>query len=230
MKNKVITVCLAAKGRLRPESMNIFKKKKLKILSVKGERDLIGYVKSKKFKIKVLFLHARECIDALANGTADISISGIDLLNESNPSIQRQIKLYKRLNFGFANLVLVCPTMFIDCQTMLDVSEIAAEFIKHKKEPLKIGTKYPRLLKFFLIKKNVKHVEIINSKGSTEIMPRIGQSSLVADITSTGFTLAANNLRIIQDGLILASSAALMVAKKSYKEKEVLKLLKLLSK
>ena len=66
MKKEII-ICLPSKGRLNLSSLNIFKKKKLKIVSAKGDRDLIGYVKNKKFNLKILFVHARECIDALAN-------------------------------------------------------------------------------------------------------------------------------------------------------------------
>ena len=50
-------MCLSSKGRLKPESLNIFKKKKLKIFSEKGERDLIGYVKTKIFLKFYLFMH-----------------------------------------------------------------------------------------------------------------------------------------------------------------------------
>ena len=84
MKNE-FTIILPSKGRLREKSLNIFKKKKLKILSAKGERDLVGHVNLKKFKIgaRILFLHARESIQALASGTGDICVSGIDLLKDS---------------------------------------------------------------------------------------------------------------------------------------------------
>ena len=70
MKNQ-FTIILPSKGRLREQSINIFKKKKIKILSDKGERDLIGYIELKKLntRVRVLFLHARESVQALANGT-----------------------------------------------------------------------------------------------------------------------------------------------------------------
>ena len=77
---------------MKPKSLNIFKKKKLKIVSEKGERDLVGYVKNKNFSIKILFVHAREAIDALANSTADVAISGKDLLFNSNTNIQKVLK------------------------------------------------------------------------------------------------------------------------------------------
>ena len=81
---------MPAKGRIKIPSLNIFKKNKLKIFSEKGERDLIGYVKSKNFNLKILFVHAREAIDALANSTADVAISGKDLLFNSNTKIQKK--------------------------------------------------------------------------------------------------------------------------------------------
>ena len=222
MKKEII-ICISSKGRLKPESLNIFKKKKLKIFSDKGERDLVGYVKNKNFNIKILFVHAREAVDALANSTADVAISGKDLLFNSNTNIQKKIKLYKNLNFGFASLKIFKSIYWIDCQSLLDVSEIA------RSKPLKLITKYRLLVENFLAEKNVRNVEVIDSNGATEIAVRINQASLVADISSSGKTAAANDLVELNDGLILKTSAALMVSKKSYKRKEVIKLLKLLS-
>jgi ATP phosphoribosyltransferase len=42
---------------------------------------------------------------------------------------------------------------------------------------------------------------------------------LITDITSTGLTLKANNLRIINDGTILKSSACIFISKKIEKNK-----------
>ena len=222
MKKEII-ICISSKGRLKPKSLNIFKKKKLKIFSEKGERDLVGYVKNKNFNLKILFVHAREAVDALANSTADVAISGKDLLFNSNINIQKKIKLYKNLDFGFASLKIFKSLYWIDCQSLLDVSEIA------RSKPLKLITKYRLLVENFLAEKNVRNVEVIDSNGATEIAVRINQASLVADISSSGKTAAANDLIELNDGLILKTSAALMVSKKSYKRKEVIKLLKLLS-
>ena len=222
MKKEII-ICLPSKGRLNSSALNIFKKKKLKIVSAKGERDLIGYVKNKKFSLKILFVHARECIDALANSTADVAISGKDLLFNSNSNIQKKIKIYKDLDFGHASLKIFKSIYWIDCASLLDVSEIA------KNKPLKIITKYRLLVENFLSKKNVRNVEVLDSEGATEIALRINQASLVADISSSGKTAAANDLVEVNGGLILKSSAACMVAKKSLKKKGVKDLIKLLS-
>jgi len=221
---KEIIVCLSSKGRLKPESLNIFKKKRLKIVSAKGERDLVGYVKNKNFNLKILFVHAREAIDALANSTADVAISGKDLLYNSSTNIQKKIKIYKNLDFGHASLKIFRSIYWIDCQSLLDVSEIA------RNKPLKLITKYRLLVENFLAEKNVRNVEVLDSNGATEIAVRINQASLCADISSSGATAIANDLFPLNDGLILKTSAALMAAKKSLKKKGVVKLLKLLSK
>ena len=134
MKKEIIC-CLPAKGRLKPESLNIFKRKGFKIISEKGERDLVGYVKNKNFNLKILFLHVRESIDSLANSTADIAISGKDLLFNSDLNTQKKIKIFKNLDFGHASLKIFRSIYWIDCQSLLDVSEIA------KIKPLKLITK-----------------------------------------------------------------------------------------
>ena len=65
MNNNIINIALPAKGRLRENSLEIFKKKKLKIYSERGERDLFGYVKNHP-EIKIIYLHAREAIESLS--------------------------------------------------------------------------------------------------------------------------------------------------------------------
>ena len=227
---KKIIISLPSKGRIRSGSLKIFKKKGLNIKFDKGDRDLIGQVMFNKSKIVCIFQHARESINALANSTADIAISGIDLLQNSDLEVQKKIKIYKRLNYAHATLGIFCLNSWIDCQTMLDVSEIASEMLKKNKEPMKCSTKYRRLVENFFVEKNVKNLEVIDSIGATEVDPRISQSSLVADIFSSGKTAEANGLRLIKDGRIMNSSAALLVSKKSFNNIKVKKFLKLLSK
>lgn len=227
---KKIIISLPSKGRIRSGSLKIFKKKGLNIKFDKGDRDLIGQVMFNKSKIVCIFQHARESINALANSTADIAISGIDLLQNSDLEVQKKIKIYKRLNYAHATLGIFCLNSWIDCQTMLDVSEIASEMLKKNKEPMKCSTKYRRLVENFFVEKNVKNLQVIDSIGATEVDPRISQSSLVADIFSSGKTAEANGLRLIKDGRIMDSSAALLVSKKSFNNTKVKSLLKLLSK
>ncbi len=221
MSNNIIKIGIPSKGRLRSGVLNIFKKKKLKILSERGERDLFGFIKGKK-NIVINYLHAREIVERLADGSLDIGFSGYDLLMESEINIQKNVTVKKKYNFGEATLVVAIPDDWIDVQTMPDLEEIAFEFKDKKRSRLRIATKYPNLTREFMFSRGVTQFKLVKSLGATEIYPFTGSSEIITDITSTGATLKANKLRILKDGIILKSQACLMTPKKN-KEVELLK-------
>jgi len=218
MSNNTIKIGIPSKGRLRFGVLNIFKKKKLKILSERGERDLFGFIKGKK-NIIINYLHAREIIERLADGSLDIGFSGYDLLMESEINIQKKVIVKKKYDFGEAALVVAIPDDWIDVQTMPDLEEIAFEFKDKKRNRLRIATKYPNLTREFMFSRGVTQFKLVKSLGATEIYPFTGSSEIITDITSTGATLKANNLRILKDGIILHSQACLMTSKKYRKIK-----------
>ena len=226
MNKEIINIGIVSKGRLKEESEKIFKKKKLKIYY--NKRELLGRIKDRK-NIRVLFLHAREIIEQIAIGKLDIGISGLDLLKESEINIQKSIKIEKKLSFGFANLVLAVREEFIDVFTTLDLDEVADEFRKKNKRLIRIGSKYPNLTRQYLYSRGVTNFSIVKSRGATELMPTISTSELISDITSSGQTLKANKLRVLNDGEILKSQACLMRSRLSTKKKGVNKIIKLIS-
>ena len=228
MKNK-INIGIPSKGRLRKDILRIFKKNKFNLVSERGERDLLGSIKELK-NIKVLYLHAREIIERLGDGSIDLGFSGYDLLKESEINIQNKINVAKKYEFGKADLVIAIPDPWIDVQTVADLEEIAFEFKDKKRKRLRVATKYPNLTREFLFSRGVTQFRLIGSLGATEAYPFTGSSEIITDITSTGETLRANNLRILKDGQILKSVACMMVSKSSFKETQVKKLIKLLSK
>ena len=228
MSNETIKIGIPSKGRLKSGVLDIFKMKKLKIFSERGERELIGKVKGRP-DISILFLHAREILEQLS-GNLDIGISGLDLLKESEVNIQKNIKLEKKLNFGHASLVLACRNEFIDLFTTLDLDEVADEYKKKNKSLLKIGTKYPNLTREFLYSRGVTNFTIVKSLGSTELMCAMNTAQLISDITQTMTTLKQNNLKILSDGEILKSQACIFSSRKNLKKKGVKKLINLLIK
>ena len=228
MKN-LINIGIPSKGRLRKDILKIFTKKKLKLISERGERDLTGSIKNK-LNIKILYLHAREIIERLGDGSLDIGFSGFDLLKESEINTQNKINVIKKLDFGNANLVVAIPDPWIDVQTIADLEEIAFEFKDKKKKRLRVATKYPNLTREFLFSKGVTQFKLIDSLGATEAYPFTGSSEIITDITSTGETLKANNLRILKDGEILRSKACMMISKSSNNKMSLRKIVKLLSK
>ena len=223
----LIKIGIPSKGRLRKDVLNIFKKNKLKLISSRGDRDLIGSIKGKQ-NIEIIYLHAREIIEQLGK-SLDLGFSGLDLLKESEINIQNNIKVFKKYPYAQATLVVAIPTDFIDIFSMADLEELAFEFKDKKKKRLRVATKYPNLTREFFYSKGVTQFSIVKSIGSTEIAPYTGSSEVITDITSTGSTLAANNLRIINDGYILKSELCMMVAKSSLQNKKLQRLAKLLS-
>ena len=229
MIKDIINIGIPSKGRLRKDVLNIFKKKKLKLTSERGERDLLASVKGKK-NMKIIYLHAREIIQRLGEGSLDLGFSGFDLLKESEINIQNKISVIKKYNFGKAKLVVAIPDEWIDVQTIADLEEIAFEFKDKKKKRLRVATKYPNLTREFLFSKGVTQFKLVSSLGATEAYPFTESSEIITDITSTGETLKANSLRILKDGEILKSEACMMTSKSSAKNKALQSLAKLLSK
>ena len=209
----LITIGLPSKGRLKDKAISFFNDKGLKILNSEKERNYFGTIENNP-KIRIIFLHAKEIIQRLGDGTLDIGISGLDLLKESDKNLQSKINVQKKLDFGNANLVVAVPGDWIDVQTVADLEEVSFDIRSKRNARLRVATKYPNLTNEFLTSKGVTQYKLITSLGATETYPFIGSSEIITDITSTGKTLADNNLRVLKDGLILKSTACLFSAKK----------------
>ena len=229
MIKNIINIGIPSKGRLRKNILKIFKKNKLNLISERGERDLLGSIKNFS-NVKILYLHAREIVERLGDGSLDLGFSGYDLLKESEINIQNKINVVKKYGFGKATLVVAIPDPWIDVQTVADLEEIAFEFKDKKKKRLRVATKYPNLTREFLFSKGVTQFKLVSSLGATEAYPFTGSSEIIIDITSTGETLRANNLRILKDGKILKSEACMMISKSAHRSSTIKKLVKLLSK
>tara|TARA_B100001093_G_scaffold231369_1_gene221917 strand:- start:148 stop:825 length:678 start_codon:yes stop_codon:yes gene_type:complete len=214
--SKLITIGLPSKGRLKDKSVEFFETNGLKVLQNKKERNYFATIESRPY-IKIIYLHAKEIIQRLGDGTLDVGISGLDLLNDSERNLQDTINIKKKLNFGEANLVVAVPDDWIDVQTIADLEEVAFDIRLKRNTRLRVATKYPNLTNNFLISKGITQYKLISSLGATETYPFIGSSEIITDITSTGKTLEDNNLRVLKDGLILRSTACLFIAKKKAK-------------
>jgi len=209
----LITIGLPSKGRLKEKAVAFFNNKGLKVLQGNKERNYFAKIENKT-NLKIIYLHAKEIIQRLGDGTLDIGISGLDLLNESEKNLQDKISIKKYLDFGNANLVVAVPEDWIDVQTVADLEEVAFDIRSKRNTRLRVATKYPNLTNNFLISKGVTQYKLIPSLGATETYPFIGSSEIITDITSTGKTLEDNNLRVLKDGLILQSTACLFISKK----------------
>ena len=213
-----IKIALPSKGRLKEDSLKFFQSKNLRVINAFGERNYFFNVKNNN-QIEGIYLHAKEIIERINDGTLDMGISGLDLLKEFPEIYSKNIKILQHLNFGFADLVVAVPKDWLDVQNMADLEEVSFEFKEKYGRRMRVATKYPNLTEAFFLSRGVSQFRIMPSLGATESYPFTGSAELITDITSTGSTLKANNLRVITDGSILKSSACLLVSKKFLKNK-----------
>ena len=213
-----IKIGLPSKGRLRDDSINFFQSKNLKVVNAFGDRNYFFNIEQNS-EVEGIFLHAREIIERINDGTLDMGISGLDLLKEFPEVYSENVKTFQKLDFGFADLVVAAPKDWLDVQNMADLEEVSFDFREKYDRRMRVATKYPNLTESFFLSKGVSQFRVVPSLGATESYPFTGSAELITDITSTGSTLKANNLRIINDGSILKSSACIFVSKKFLKNK-----------
>ncbi len=90
---------------------------------------------------------------------------------------------------------------------MADLEDVALAFRAKRGERMRVATKYVNLTRRFFAESHVTDYRIVESLGATEGAPAAGTAELIVDITTTGSTLSANALKILDDGVILRSEA-----------------------
>jgi ATP phosphoribosyltransferase len=146
-------------------------------------------------------------------GTAHLGVTGEDLVREQMADADASVTFVKPLGFGFADVVVAVPNSWLDVATMSDLDTISASFLHAHGRRLRVATKYLNITRRFFARHGVTDYRIVESLGATEGTPAAGTADLIVDITTTGETLRANGLRILDDGVILKSEANLVAAK-----------------
>jgi len=118
----------------------------------------------------------------------------------------------ERLGFGHANVVVAVPQAWIDVRTMHDLDDVANAFHAKRGKRMRVATKYVNLTRGFFMRHGIVDYRIVESLGATEGAPATGAAEMIVDITTTGTTLAANGLKVIDDGMILRSQANLVAS------------------
>jgi ATP phosphoribosyltransferase len=119
------------------------------------------------------------------------------------------------LGFGFADVVVAVPRAWIDVTTMADLDDVCTAFHARHHRRLRVATKYLQLTRGFFAAHGIADYRIVESLGATEGAPAAGLAEAIVDITTTGATLAANDLKILDDGVILKSQAQLAASLKA---------------
>ena len=212
MASPALVIAVPSKGRLREKAASLFERGGMP-LRVKGhERGYRGQIEGLP-DVEVEYTSAAEIVHQLKAGRVHLGITGEDLVCETLAEVDGAVEFLTPLGFGHADVVVAVPECWLDVSCMADLEDVAEQFARSHGRRLRVATKYMNLTRRYFAQECVTGYRIVESVGATEATPATGTSELIVDITSTGTTLKANNLKVLEDGVILRSQAHLLAAK-----------------
>jgi len=207
-----LVLAVPAKGRLQENAEAFFARAGLTLVKPRGARDYRGTIAGLD-GVEVAYLSASGITSQLAAGAVHLGVTGEDLVREMIPDAGKKVVLIDGLGFGYANVVVAVPQAWIDVRDMADIDDVATAFRQHHGRKMRVATKYINLTRDFFSAHGIIDYRIVESAGATEGAPAAGTAEMIVDITTTGTTLAANGLKIVEDGTILRSQANLVAAR-----------------
>lgn len=203
-----LVLAVPSKGRLMDQTADMFAAAGLTLRKVGSERGYRGELVELP-GVDVVFVSASEIAEQLRSGRAHLGVTGEDLVREQVTDWQTRLQSMRRLGFGQADVVVAVPACWIDARTLGDLEPIGREFRLAHDRHMRVATKYMNLTRQHFTQAGITSYRIVESLGATEGTPAAGSAELIVDITTTGTTLKANGLKVLDDGLLLRSEATL---------------------
>ncbi len=207
-----LTIAVPSKGRLKDQASELFERSGLALRKKGHERGYRGALAGLD-GVEVVYVSAAEIVHQLKSGRVHMGVTGEDLIRETLADVDGTVEFLRPLGFGRADVVVAVPDCWIDVDRMADLEDVAAQFARTHGRRLRVATKYMSLTRRFFATHGVTGYRIVESVGATEATPAAGTSELIVDITTTGTTLRANHLKVLEDGLILKSQAHLFASR-----------------
>ena len=213
-QNSPLILALPSKGRLKEQVEAWLSDCGIDLSVSGGARGYLATLKGLP-GAQVRLLSAADIAEALDSGEVHLGITGEDLLRETGADLDGRVLLLRALGFGRADLVVAAPKSWLDVETMADLEEVAHDYLARTGRRMRVATKYLAQTRAFFAGHGVADYRIVESGGATEGAPAAGAAELVVDITTTGATLQANGLKVLNDGVILKSQAQLAASLKA---------------
>lgn len=207
-----LSFALPSKGRLQEQVAGFLDDVGLKPIT--AARDYRGTLSGEP-GVEIKLMSSGEIAGALMAGDVHFGITGEDLIRETIADANHAVALLQPLGFGFADVVVAVPQAWIDVSTMAELDDVCTGFHARHKHRLRIATKYLSLTRGFFAAHGISDYRIVESLGATEGAPAAGVAEAIVDITTSGATLAANGLKVLNDGVILKSQAQLAASLKA---------------
>ncbi len=212
MSNGKLVLGVPSKGRLMEQTADAFARLGLAYEKTGHERGYQGAILGQP-DIEVAYLSAAEIARHLQLGRVHLGVTGEDLVREHMADADERCEFLARLGFGHADVVVAVPECWVDVATIADLEEAAQLFDRRHGMRMRVATKYMSLSRRFFAEKGLTRYRLVESLGATEGTPAAQTAEIVVDITTTGATLRANHLKLLDDGLILKSQACLVASK-----------------
>ncbi|MEC3861819.1 ATP phosphoribosyltransferase [Mesobacterium sp. TK19101] len=197
-----------SKGRLMEKTFDWFAARGVTLSRTGSDREYAGAVDGAK-GVDLVLLSAGEIPRELSAGRIHLGVTGTDLIREKLVQWDQKVAPLAELGFGHADLIVAVPQAWVDVDTLDDLDAAAAAFRARHGFRLRIATKYHRLVREYLRAGGVADYQLVDSQGATEGTVKNLTAEAIADITSTGETLRANHLKILDEDPVLRSQATL---------------------
>jgi ATP phosphoribosyltransferase len=158
--------------------------------------------------VDVLFQRVIDVVYKVADGTAQLGITGLDVVREYADN--DLLIIHDDLRYGYCKLLVAVPEAWVDVENMTDLVEVALDFREYKRRNLRVATTYPNQTRQFLHAQGIHHFTLVNAEGAIEAAPTIGYADVIIDLAQTGTTLRENHLKPLPDGVIIKSQACLI--------------------
>ena len=191
-RTSALRVALPNKGRLSEQALDLFEKAGLKA-TFRADRALVASLGP---DFQAILVRAADIPEFLADGAAEVGVTGADLVSESG----RELVEVLDLGFGSCRLVVAVK----------DESDVTSA--ADLPEGTRVATSFPRCATRYFESLGTS-IEIAPVSGATEIAPHLGVADVIVDLTSTGSTLRVNGLREVDT--ILESSARLVASRQA---------------
>src|ERR1700704_111481 len=205
-------LAVPSKGRLQENAEAFFARAGLTLAKPRGAREYRGTIVGLP-GVEVAYLSASDITTQLGLGAVHFGVTGEDQIREAFTDAETRVGLIDKLGFGEANVGVAVPQAWIDVRTMADLDDVATAFRATHDRRMRVATKYVNLTRHFFSHHGIVDYRIVESLGATEGAPATGTAEPIVDITTTGATLAANGLKVLDDGIMLRSEANLIASR-----------------
>src|SRR5690606_22604108 len=201
-----VTLALPSKGAIAEPTLNFLRDCGLRV-DKPNPRQYTGSLPAIP-NVDVLFQRVTDVVYKVADCTAHLGITGLDVVRE-HPH-DNLIVIHEDLKYGQCKLLVAVPEAWVDVESITDLVDVALDVREYNRRNLRVATTYTNLARQYLHEQGIHHVTLVNAEGAIEAAPTIGYADAIIDLAQTGTTLRENHLKPLPDGVIVESQACLV--------------------